>query len=101
MTVFCCVEQLDTMSIALEKSFFQTLNEKQRRLFAALKATELGYFGVRQAAQQLGVHPRAIRAEQKELAALDETAETSARIRQSGGGRKKTRHPNRANRFIR
>ena len=81
------------MSIALEKSFFQTLNEKQRRLFAALQATQLGYFGVTQVARQLGLHPHTIRAGQKELAALGETAETSARIRQSGGGRKKNSPP--------
>lgn len=77
------------MSKTLEKSFFETLNEKQKRLFAGLKATALGYFGVRQVAEELGIHPHTIRAGQKELVALGEVPETSARIRKSGGGRKK------------
>jgi len=77
------------MSISLEQSFFETLNEKQKRLFAALKASELGYFGVTQVAQHLGLHPHTIRAGKKDLAALGASAETSTRVRQSGGGRKK------------
>ena len=88
------------MSKTLEKLFFETLNEKQKRLFAGLKATALGYFGVTQVAQQLDIHPHAIRAGQKELATLNASSETSSRIRKSGGGRKKTCHPTRAKHFI-
>ncbi len=54
------------MSKTLEQTFFETLDEKQKRLFAGLKANELGYFGVRQVADQLGIHPHTIRAGQKE-----------------------------------
>ncbi len=78
------------MTKTLEQSFFETLNEKQKRLFAALRATELGYFGVRQVSEQLGIHPHTVRAGQKELAEISAVQETSKRIRKAGGGRKKS-----------
>lgn len=77
------------MSKTLEQTFFETLNEKQKRLFAGLKANELGHFGVSQVADQLGLHPHTVRTGQKELAELSSTEETSGRIRKAGGGRKK------------
>ncbi len=78
------------MSKTLEQIFFESLDEKQKRLFAALKANELGYFGVRQVAQELDIHPHTIRVGQKELVEISNGAEISKRIRQVGGGRKKT-----------
>lgn len=78
------------MSKTLVETFFETLNEKQKRLFAGLLATELGYFGVRQVAEQLGIHRHTVRAGQKELAEISVAAETSHRIRKVGGGRKKS-----------
>ncbi len=79
------------MSKTLEQSFFETLNEKQKRLFAGLKANELGYFGVQQVSAQLGLHPHTIRAGQKELAEISKVPESSVRrIRKIGGGRKKS-----------
>ncbi len=80
------------MSKTLEQSFFETLNEKQKRLFAGLKANELGYFGVHQVSVELGLHPHTIRAGQKELADLSESAAeiSPRRIRKIGGGRKKS-----------
>ena len=77
------------MSKTSEQLFFETLNEKQRRLFAALKANELGYFGVRQVSQALGIHPHTIRVGQKELVGISHGAEISSRIRKVGGGPKK------------
>ena len=78
------------MPKTLEQTFFATLNEKQKRLFAGLQAQELGYFGVRQVSEQLGLHPHTVRAGQKELAQIAESAVTSNRIRKPGGGRKKS-----------
>lgn len=78
------------MSKTIEQIFFESLNEKQRRQYVALKATELGYFGVHQVAEKLGIHPHTIRAGQKELMEISKGGEISARIRQVGGGRKKT-----------
>jgi len=79
------------MSKITEQIFFESLNEKQKRHYAALKADELGYFGVGQVAEKLGIHPHTIRVGQKELAEIAGGAEISPRIRQVGGGRKKTR----------
>ena len=78
------------MSKTSEQLFFESLDEKQRRLFAALKANQLGYFGVRQVSQELGLHRHTIRAGQKELSEISNGAEISSRIRKIGGGRKKT-----------
>lgn len=81
------------MTKTLEQSFFETFDEKQKRLFAGLRANELGWYGVREVAEQLGIHPHTIRAGQKELVEISESAETeekSRRIRKVGGGRKKT-----------
>lgn len=78
------------MSKTLEQTFFETLDEKQKRLFAGLKANELGYFGVRRVSDQLGIHPHTIRAGQKELVEISAAPETSRRIRKVGGGRKKS-----------
>ncbi len=83
------------MSKTLEQTFFETLNEKQKRLFAGLKANELGYYGVRQVSQLLDLHPHTIRTGQKELAKISHSAETSNRIRKIGGGRKKNLTMNR------
>ena len=82
------------MSKTLEQSFFETLNEKQKRLFAGLRANQLGYFGVNQVSAQLGLHPHTIRAGQKELAEISKNSEISTRIRKTGGGRKKKLTPN-------
>ncbi len=79
------------MSKTDEQIFFESLNEKQRRQYAALKANELGYLGVGQVAERLGINRHTIRVGQKELVEIAKGSEISARIRQVGGGRKKTR----------
>lgn len=78
------------MRKTLEQQFFETLNEKQKRLYAGLRANERGYFGVRQVSEELGLHPHTIRAGQKELVTVSQGAEMLARVRKAGGGRKKT-----------
>ena len=54
------------MSKTSEQLFFESLDEKQKRLFAALKEGELGYFGVGQVSQEQSIHRHRIRAGQKE-----------------------------------
>ena len=77
------------MSKTDEQIFFESLNEKQRRQYAALKANEPGYFGVRQGAEKLGIHPPTMRVGQKQLVELQSGGNVSKRIREVGGGRKK------------
>lgn len=78
------------MSKTTEQLFFDSLNEKQKRHYGALRANEIGYFGVGQVAEKLGIHRHTIRVGQKELAEMKAGAETTDRIREVGGGRKKT-----------
>jgi hypothetical protein len=40
-----------------ELFFFDQLNEKQKRLYAGLKSLGLGYHGVSNVSQELGLHP--------------------------------------------
>ena len=79
------------MLTTLEKTFFDTLDEKQKRLYAGLCASKRGYFGVAQVSEELDLHPHTVRAGQKQLAQLNQgTQVASNRVRQAGGGRKKT-----------
>ncbi len=78
------------MRKTLEQQFFETLDEKQKRLYAGLRANERGYFGVRQVSEELGLHSHTIRAGQKDLVALSQGAKLPARVRKADGGRKKT-----------
>ena len=78
------------MSSSLEQAFFETLDEKQKRLYAGLRASLQGYYGVAQVAQELNLHPHTVRAGQKQLVELEQgTARPTTRVRRAGGGRKK------------
>lgn len=71
-----------------------TLNEKNRRRFVALLATQHGYGGVQYFARVTGLSRPTILHEQREITDLD--ADHTARIRALGGGgqflEKKTLH---------
>jgi len=70
-----------------KKTFFHTLNERQRRLFAATEANALGWHGVLWVSQGFDIHPHTIREGKKELA--QNQALSPGRVRREGGGRKK------------
>ena len=70
-----------------KKKFFHTLNERQRRLFAATEANTLGWHGVLWVSQAFDIHPHTIREGKKELA--QNQALSPGRVRREGGGRKK------------
>jgi len=70
-----------------ELFFFNQLNEKQQRLYAGLKSSNLGYHGVRQVSLELGLHPHTIRLGQKELESQNSLPYNA--VRKDGGGRKK------------
>ena len=63
------------------------LNERQRRLYAAEKAVELGHGGIIRMAQISGLSERTIRRGMRELEA-GQLAEVSPYARRAGGGRK-------------
>jgi hypothetical protein len=56
-------------------------------MYAALKAMEIGYYGVQEVSKQLNIHIHTVRLGKKEL--LMQTVPPAKRIRQKGGGRKK------------
>jgi transposase len=68
------------------RAFFQSLNEKDRRRYAAIEARKLGYGGSSYIAQVLGCERHTVATGLAEL--NDPEALALATIRQPGGGRK-------------
>lgn len=78
----------------LSQTFFLSLSEKERRLFAAQQSLERGYGGITSVHRQYGISINAIQRGRRELETG--TMLTSDRQRRVGGGRKKkqtTRRP--------
>lgn len=67
--------------------FYNTLSEKDKRLFVGFESMKLGYHGVTAISKQYGVNKHTVRKGQKEL--LSEKIASSSNIRKKGGGRKK------------
>jgi hypothetical protein len=67
--------------------FYSLLDEKQRRLYAGLEAHKVGQGGDRKIAQFLGLDVHTVARGRRELLAGEVERQ---RIRQAGGGRKKT-----------
>src|SRR5882724_1129976 len=67
----------------------QSLAEKARRRFAALEAIKRGHGGIRSLAPVLGCDPHPVNDGMRELPQLPNAA-AGRRVRQPGGGRKKT-----------
>jgi hypothetical protein len=80
----------NSMEAAVRQRFADvesTLNERQRRIWAAAEAKELGYGGISTVSRATGISRRAIHCGLRELA--DHTAAMSrGRIRRPGGGRR-------------
>lgn len=78
---------MEIHNLSHKQKFFATLNERQKRHFAALEAKELGHGGIIAVSQAFGLHRETISKAISEL----EHSETlvSDRIRKKGGGRKK------------
>jgi hypothetical protein len=70
-----------------EKFFYGQLSERQKRLYAALKAMEKGYYGVKEISETFDIHIHTVRRGKKEL--LLAIVPPSRKVRQAGGGRKK------------
>jgi hypothetical protein len=70
-----------------ELFFYNQLSERQRRLYAGLKAMEIGYYGVMFVSKTFDIHIHTVRRGKKEL--LLETVPPDKKDRHPGGGRKK------------
>ena len=69
------------------KAFYDTLNEKNRRRYAAIKAIKFGHGGQNYISSVLGCHFQTVMAGINEITNGTETPEN--RIRKPGGGKKK------------
>lgn len=67
-----------------------SLNERERRLWAAAEATRIGYGGISIVSKALHMSPNTVKKGLREIAAGDtETnSDADARIRKPGGGRR-------------
>ncbi len=68
---------------------FGTLNEPQKRWFAAEKSMEIGYGGVSIVSRLTGLSRTTITQGRKEIASNKTLSGLENRLRQKGGGRKK------------
>jgi hypothetical protein len=76
------------------RDFAQTLSEKDRRRFAAIEATQIGYGGIVYVARLLGCSTKTIERGIKELDQLQDDP-AAGRVRRPGAGRKKRLNSNR------
>lgn len=67
--------------------FLNNLSEKDKRLYAALEAMKIGYYGVNEISKIFNINKHTIRKGQKEL--LSGNIAPVGQIRRKGGGRKK------------
>lgn len=74
-------------NLDLKKHFFSSLNERQKRHFAALEAKNLGHGGIKAVCEAFSISVVTIREGIQELEDKDELP--ANRIRREGGGRKK------------
>jgi len=72
-----------------EIRYYSQLDERQQRVFLGLKAKSLGSSGVRVVSEAFGVDPKTVRKGKQDLSVLPD--EPPRRVRQAGGGAKKTR----------
>lgn len=68
------------------KAVFETLNERQKRIYAATEAAKLGYGGNKYISELLNISPKTIYNGQQELKNIDNNF---TGVRRTGGGRKK------------
>ena len=74
--------------LALKQQFYTTLNERQRRQFAAIEANQLGHGGIKAVSESFSISPMTIRTALSELKANQPFPKH--RVRKVGGGRKKS-----------
>lgn len=77
------IENLD-----IKKHFYKSLNERQRRQYAAQIALDLGHGGIKVVCQSFELDPVTVRTGMEELRKKEVLPE--GRVRKEGGGRKKS-----------
>lgn len=79
---------MEIENLEIKKQFYQSLNERQRRQYAAQLAMDLGHGGIQKICKTFHINPVTVRTGMQELKEGDNI--TEGRIRREGGGRKKT-----------
>lgn len=77
----------DESEISLEKKFFLSLSEKDKRNYVALEALKIGYHGVTEVSKRLDINKHTIRQGIKDFNSLEKWKPT--KLRKDGGGGKK------------
>jgi len=75
------------INLDIKKMFFEKLNERQKRHFAAILAKDIGHGGQLEISKALNIEADTIRRGLKELESMEEFPVD--KIRKDGGGRKK------------
>lgn len=75
-------------NLDIKKQFYKTLNERQRRLYAAQLSLDLGHGSIKAVSTAFEIDPKTIWTGVQELKTQRELPTT--RMREVGGGRKKT-----------
>ena len=88
------MENFSKAIIDLMIKYFSSLNEKDKRRYAAIEAVKLGHGGIKIISSILNIDPKTIAKGIKEL--REQAIEKDKRIRKKGGGRsvKKKHYPN-------
>ena len=81
--------EADALITARHEALIGILDERQRRLHAAVEAKVLGHGGVKRVSQATGVARGSILAGLKELASPEPVVDEPRRVRRAGAGRKK------------
>ena len=71
----------------LKRGFYNQLDERNKRLYAGIEATSIGYYGVREVSEMLNIHAHTVRRGKQEI--LNMPSSPPSRIRKIGGGQKK------------
>lgn len=74
--------------IGIKQQFYKSLNERQKRQYAAQLAIDLGHGGIKAVSKGLGIGVKTISKGIQELNCGDELAQ--GQVRKKGGGRKKS-----------
>lgn len=77
----------DENEISREKKFYLSLSEKDKRNYAASEALKIGYHGVTEVSERLGINKHTIRQGIKDFNSIEKWKPT--KIRKDGGGGKK------------
>lgn len=70
-----------------ERKFYLSLSEKDKRNYASSEALKIGYHGVTEVSERLGINKRTIRQGIKNFNSIEKWKPT--KIRKDGGGSKK------------